>query len=53
MITVIDNGVGSRNGNPGLGSALFADHDPNWSLLPLESGGSKLSVKIEFLVKSP
>lgn len=49
-ITVIDNGVGSRNGNPGLGSALFADHDPNWSLLPLDSGGSKLSVKIEYLV---
>ena len=49
-ITVIDNGVGSRNGHPGLGSALFAEHDPNWSLVPLDSGGSKLTVKIEFLV---
>ena len=50
VVTVIDNGVGSRNGTPGLGSALFSEHDPNWSLSPLEKGGSKLEVRIGFLV---
>jgi two-component sensor histidine kinase len=45
-ISVQDNGVGLRSGPPGLGTSLFADLDPNWSLDPGIEGGTLLQVRI-------
>lgn len=50
LLTIVDNGVGSRGGSPGLGSALFAEHDENWNLLPAENGGSRLTLKMDIFV---
>lgn len=47
FIEIVDDGLGPRNGKPGLGSALFkTSSSENWSLVGLPQGGSKLSVLI-------
>lgn len=45
LLSVIDDGIGPRNGKPGLGSSFFGNvSSGNWSLIQLPSGGSKLTV---------
>lgn len=44
-IEVLDDGLGPRNGKPGMGVSLFRNSaNGNWFLEPQESGGSRLSI---------
>ena len=48
-LTVIDNGIGPRNGSPGLGSSLFNSiAGSNWSLTRGPDGvGAQLNLQIK------
>lgn len=45
QVVVTDDGIGPRNGKPGLGSTFFKSVSKgNWTLEHLENGGAKLTV---------
>lgn len=46
-IEITDDGLGPRDGKPGLGTALFkSSANENWGLKAMPSGGSKLKVTL-------
>ena len=50
IVTVADDGMGLRVGEPGLGSALFDEvSQGNWKLQPQLDGGSLLTVHINYV----
>ena len=47
VVTVVDDGIGPRDGTPGLGSAYFASASGgDWSLSAAEPGGTVLRVRL-------
>lgn len=46
-LVVLDNGMGPKNGRPGLGTKLLDASSKSWSLTPREQGGSRLSVNLK------
>jgi len=45
-LEALDNGVGPRDGDPGLGHALFSEITTTWSLRPrADSAGSRLAIQ--------